>query len=274
MFTERRICGFPYKTEIPLYAAISGRIRQNHVCWVCDGEKEMRNKIKRLYFKIFLTLWAIFKLPRKLKIADTEIIIPAWDWRVSLLCRIPSTIISNGRISYEPVDFEPFKKIIENASCFYDVGANIGYYSLLAAGHGVKQISAFECIPEYADFIERAFKINNIKGNVICGPVGDGSSVFYSDSIAQGKESRSIKLDDYAKKTGIYPDALKMDIEGYEEMALQNASEILKRKPAIDISIHPSYLNHLGSNRNNVIRILKEAGYEEFFKYYDTHFLK
>ncbi len=235
----------------------------------------MVNFARRYYHRIRLTLWSVFHLPKKLFVADTNLFFPAWNWQVALLCKVPSTIIQNGRMTYEPIEREHFLGLLEKGDIFFDVGANIGYYSLLAAGHGAKKVFAFEILDEYASIAEKAFKLNHIDGEVIRCGVGKGDTpISFNDSLA-GKSGRTpLALDDFSKKSGMYPDVIKMDIEGFEGEALQYATEILKRKPSIDISVHSKFLEEKGTSGEAVLSLLAGFGYRVQYEYGGTHFMK
>lgn len=171
---------------------------------------------------------------------------------------------------YEPNEHPHFVSMIKKGDIFFDVGAMIGYYCLLAAGHGASKVFAFEIIEEYTKFIRRTFKENNINGEVFNCAIGGEGEVLFEDTLARNK-AKTIQLDTIAQSVG-YPTVMKMDIEGYELDALRTAEELLKRKPRIDISIHPLYLEKKGQLEYNVIELLNNYGYKKLWQYQDTHF--
>ncbi len=65
-----------------------------------------------------------------------------------------------------------------------------------------------------------------------------------------------------------------MDIEGYELDALRNAHEILLRKPALDISIHSSFLLSRGQSTEDVLTLLGGYGYRIIWSGGDTYFMR
>jgi len=237
--------------------------------------------VKKFYYRTKLRTWAILHLPKHLYVADTDFVIPAWCWQVAIPCRIDTTQIlyegmmrDKGRIWYEPTEFPYFKELLIGRKIFFDVGANIGYYSYLAAAAGIQRIVAFEFMEEYASFTKEAFSKNQIPGQVINKGVGNpGEKTRYADHFAccGGK---TLSLDDFARENNIYPDIMKMDIEGYELDALRNAKEILLRKPAIDISIHPSYLTDRGQSAQEVLDLLAEYGYRKIWGGSDTYIMR
>lgn len=230
--------------------------------------------MKSAYYRSKLFLWAITHVPRTIFIADTKYSIPAWRWKVAIPLRTDSTQLREGRMFYEPEDLPRFKELINTKKVFFDIGANIGYYSYIAAANGIKEIIAFEFTPAYAEFTKQEFAANKISGKVVNHGVGNpGEWSAYSDPLASAS-GKLISLDEYSKETGIYPDIIKMDIEGYELDALRNAHEILLRKPAIDISIHPLFLSNRGQNAEDVLSLLAGYGYKIIHGGGDTYFMR
>lgn len=234
----------------------------------------------RAYYRGKLTLWAIFNLPRYLHIANTNYKIPAHNWMVAIPTRTDTTEVKYfgmhrdfARYFYEPIEFQHFIEIVREKKVFFDVGANIGWYSYLAADAGVERIVAFEFMNEYANFISENFKIQNIPATVINKGVGSPSAIEkYSDPLAK-ISGALISLDEYAKASNVWPDIMKMDIEGFELDALKNAHEILLRKPALDISLHDRFLLDRGQSENEVLSLLNGYGYRILWQGGGTYFM-
>lgn len=127
---------------------------------------------------------------------------------------------------------------------------------------------------EYANYIRDGFIKNNIPGEVINKGVGNpGEQTSYADPLAN-VTGNLMSLDQYASANNIYPDIIKMDIEGYELDALRNAHQILVRKPVINISIHPSFLEKRGQSADEVLKLLADYGYKIIWSCSDTYFMK
>jgi FkbM family methyltransferase len=131
----------------------------------------------------------------------------------------------------------------------FDVGANVGYYTLLLArrvGPGGRVI-AFEPNPVNIACLKRHLRLNKITNvEIVEAAVSDCSGTsYFSGDWAEGKLAqtgslvKTVRLDDYPR-----PDLVKMDIEGGETAALRGAENILDERHAIwFISVHdgPSY---------------------------------
>jgi hypothetical protein len=236
--------------------------------------------LRRAYYRGRLTLWAIFNLPEYLHIGNTDFKIPAHNWMVAIPARIDTTEVRYfgrhrdfARYFYEPIEYEYFMEIVRGKKVFFDVGANIGWYSFIAADAGVERIVAFEFMKEYADFTSANFRRENIPGTVVNKGAGNPTEAAeYSDPLAR-ISGELISLDEYSKANNIWPDIVKMDIEGFELDALRNAHEILLRKPALDISLHDRWLADRGQSESEVLELLSSYGYKTIWQGGGTYFM-
>jgi FkbM family methyltransferase len=167
--------------------------------------------------------------------------------------------------SYEHDKHRAFAAAIRVGQVVYDVGAHVGYYTLLAcsrAGH----VYAFEPLPRNLGFLRRHLELNGIENcTVVTAAAGerDGTAHFksgggsYLGRIADDGELAVpvVSLDAFAK-THAKPDVIKMDIEGAERSALLGMEEILKSRPTIFLSTHGREIHE------ECCALLKEAGYQ------------
>ncbi len=141
---------------------------------------------------------------------------------------------------------------LKPGSVFYDVGANVGLYSLLAARAGpAGKTYAFEPLPKNAWYLRRHLELNGIHSVKLFElAISDrvGTDHFYETGdramghlAADGSPPvRTETLDSLLKKEEILPpDYLKLDIEGAELRALQGARECIQRhRPVIFLATH------------------------------------
>jgi FkbM family methyltransferase len=152
----------------------------------------------------------------------------------------------------------------------YDLGANVGYYTLLSAvlAGPLGRVFAFEPLPRNLEFLRRHLSLNRIdNATVIEAAVADRSGTvrFEEDAstskgriAAQGTlEVRSVALDELvARERMPRPDLLKIDIEGGEFLALQGARRILTEShPVIFLSTHS------GKVHKECLAFLESLGY-------------
>jgi FkbM family methyltransferase len=136
----------------------------------------------------------------------------------------------------------------------FDLGGNVGYYNLIPAVRAGPRgrVFVFEPLPRNLDFLRRHLSLYRIEnGTVIAAAVADRSGTvrFAEDaSTSKGRigesgtlEAKSVLLDDWIDAGRLpAPDLLKIDIEGAEFLALQDARRMLAAVyPPIFLSTHP-----------------------------------
>ncbi len=135
---------------------------------------------------------------------------------------------------------------------FYDVGANVGFYSLLAARlvEGGK-VFAFEPAPRNLKYLREHLRLNNVANTeVIAAAIAghEGVSAFSLESTGfMGHLSNdgdinvsTTTLDSLLGQRKILPpNYIKMDIEGAELTALQGAQNCIQQyRPQIFLATH------------------------------------
>lgn len=146
----------------------------------------------------------------------------------------------------------------------YDVGANIGFFSLLfgkTVGENGKVFS-FEPLPTNLERLHKNLYLNNLQTSVVVLPyavVDETKEIKFliGSSGAMGKAAGSggredtslyhdaiyvpgISLDDFVyKEKNPLPKVIKMDIEGGEVLALEGMTHLLKEaRPLIFLELH------------------------------------
>ncbi len=142
---------------------------------------------------------------------------------------------------------------IKPGQVFYDIGANVGFFSLLASmcvgTNG--QVVAFEPLPRNLELLRANLALNSVgNAKVLPSAVADaaGSATFSdegSPSMGRMGASRGItvpvvSIDDLVAQDILSPpDVIKMDIEGAESLALAGASTTLSvHRPLVLLSTH------------------------------------
>lgn len=164
--------------------------------------------------------------------------------------------------------------LLRQNDVFFDVGANVGSYTILASKVRKAQSITFEPIAQTFNILSKNIEINNIADLVICENNGVGNKsgeLFFSEdedvsnhvitSQESEKNSVSVKivtLDSYLPK--YLPLLVKIDVEGFETEVLNGANGLLKNQTlkAIiielngsgkrygynDLDIHQNLLSH------------------------------
>jgi len=176
---------------------------------------------------------------------------------------------------------------IKEADVFIDVGANIGYFSMLAAKQKVKKILAFEPVPKTFDMLTLNIRHNNFNDiikafNIALGSkehvvkcissLGPKNHIEYQkNNIHTGLSTIDIKistLDRLLKdeKEVKSVDFIKIDVEGYEYEFLQGARETIGVfKPMILMEIEEHRLAKYNASAQQVFDFLSDLDYKYLF---------
>ncbi|MFX0104823.1 MAG: FkbM family methyltransferase [Candidatus Hodarchaeota archaeon] len=141
------------------------------------------------------------------------------------------------------------KEIISKNNVCFDVGANVGLYSLLFSRYS-KLVYAFEPLPRNLSFLYKTIEINQIR-NVIIVPcaVADknklswfqvGKNYSLGRLTTKGNQPVMVlSLDNFIKESLVVPDIIKIDVEGSELSVLRGSKNLLSEsKPIILLSTH------------------------------------
>jgi FkbM family methyltransferase len=155
--------------------------------------------------------------------------------------------------TYERKKVQEFYEWLKPSSVVYDVGANAGYYSLVAARRSA-EVYAFEPFPENAFFLREHFRRNDLTNcHATESAVGnmDGFVSFTPGRTnCEGKidpdglfRFRCVRLDTFCDDHPA-PDVLKIDVEGAELDVLKGGARMIPAKrPAIFLATHSDELD-------------------------------
>jgi FkbM family methyltransferase len=173
--------------------------------------------------------------------------------------------------TYEYKKQQLFVKTIKKNKIVFDIGANVGFYTLLSSElvSSSGSVIAFEPLPENIVYLKEHVKLNCMKNvRIFEAAVSnhDGRDYFKSGkSRAVGhlaSEGNMVvdvnSLDGFIKRNRLAPpDYLKIDVEGNEMNVLLGAKELLcDHKPGIFLDIHGIENDRLCCN------LLKSMGYK------------
>ena len=175
------------------------------------------------------------------------------------------------------------ERIRPGSTCF-DVGANVGAYVLqLAHWTGpTGRVVGFEPNPLAVEVLSAHVRLNGFEPIVTIEKSAVGSSIgsttMYcsdADGMSRLAEQNSmldvteritvpvITIDDFCARTGLEPDWILIDIEGFELAALRGAARTIAHRRGnlgLVVEIHPGLWASAGTDRSDVERFLAETG--------------
>jgi FkbM family methyltransferase len=167
-----------------------------------------------------------------LSIGDCQFRVPAGDQSL-----VPYLVKDR---QWEPTIVRYLMTVLVPSDIFADVGANIGYYSVMLSPL-VKQVVAFEPVKVSYDYCKTNIELNR-RNNVVLHNLGlwhsetdlemtvDRSALMTSH-VGKGETVHCVTLD----QLNIRPTAIKMDIEGAESFALEGMRKTLESSHPIVI---------------------------------------
>ncbi|HEY5228378.1 MAG TPA: FkbM family methyltransferase [Opitutaceae bacterium] len=173
---------------------------------------------------------------------------------------------------------------------FLDIGANIGYFALLAASTGSKSV-AFEPQPQIAGLLLNSVAHNRlghlirveqlalsdsvaIMGMTSCpGNTGHAQLAGLDCEGAQPLAVTVLPLDSWLDANPTGPVSVcKIDTEGAELQVLAGMPRLIERdRPAVVLECIDDFLSEFGGSGPKVSALFHDYGYEEVSKRYATH---
>jgi FkbM family methyltransferase len=188
---------------------------------------------------------------------------------------------------YEPYTGRAMKIHLRAGDTFWDVGAHIGWFSLLASkivGSNGKVFS-FEPSPDVFNMLSantqglssiRAIQcgVGNTDAVAPFAAQGTSTAASFLEEVTelyqhyhfpktpiQKIETNIRKADNLLKELGA-PHVIKIDVEGFELEVLKGATGLLlTARPILIMEIHPIQLNLSGGSEVLLFQFLKEHGY-------------
>lgn len=199
------------------------------------------------------------------------------------LDRVDSLELSWNRI-YEPQETRFFQKHLKDGQVVLDIGANIGYYTLIFSskvGPSGRVIS-FEPEPENFQILSRNVSVNGCKNvELVSKAVSDtaGKISLYLNTDNRGdhrifdsSDGRSsvtveaVRLDDFFVGFKEPIALVKMDIQGAELRALVGMTSLISRSPGVTLvtEFWPEALAACGSKPLHYLETLTGMGFRFF----------
>jgi FkbM family methyltransferase len=187
---------------------------------------------------------------------------------------------------YELEDSEMLYRLVKNNDIIFDIGANIGWYSIHLSKKLIgTKIYSFEPIPETFSKLKKNVELNSINNiNLVNLPLSNEiqNLIFYYSPSATGasssvniSEENDIKklecttdtIDNFVTNNKIVKiDFIKCDVEGSELFVFQGGIESIKKySPVIFTEMLRKWALKFNYHPNDIINLLKSMGYKCFY---------
>lgn len=165
------------------------------------------------------------------------------------------------------------------APVFFDVGANIGYYSVLAEKLGATRVAAFEPAAGVRQVLERNVERNGCASVVvdgrIVGPAGARLRMVSPEGFEEGAFAApatdadaegSVTIDEFCAETGLLPSIVKIDVEGRDLDVLQGGlATLAQARPLVVFEFQHCMIDALSQTRPaDLFPALREIGYTPY----------
>jgi FkbM family methyltransferase len=207
---------------------------------------------------------------------DISMLIDAVDLHAT-----PYALLDFG--SYETAETDFLKSVFREGDVFIDVGANLGWYSLvLGRSCPSAQIYAFEPIPSTVETLKKNIGLNRLVNvEAICMGMfdkeGEFDFLFAPDvsgatslkMVGQSRGEGTVRnvackvttLDAFCSSRSITPALIKIDVEGAELMVAQGAERVLNSTPIILMELLRKWSRAFGYHPDDVLDLLSGYGY-------------
>jgi FkbM family methyltransferase len=196
---------------------------------------------------------------------------------------IPIEITNFG--SYETDETAMFLRLAEGIDVVFDIGANIGWFSLnTAIRYGSSaDIYAFAPIPTTYGQLVRNIELNDAQSihpnNFGFSDESSPKTFFYyphgsgnaSTADLSGRDDVeeimcSVRtVDEYTRETGMLPGLIKCDVEGAELFVFKGGTETIgKALPIVFTEMLRKWAQHFGYSPNDIIDWFAALGYRCF----------
>ena len=184
---------------------------------------------------------------------------------------------------YEPNQTEIVKKYVHEGDIVIDIGAHVGYYTLLMAqlvGENGK-VYSFEPDPVNFQLLKKSVEINGFENVVLIQKavsnitdkvklfLGDDDSAInriYDAKLGDAKESidvESVTIDEYFKENDELVNFIKIDSEGSEIKIINGMKLFLSRNQELVMmtEFFPFLIKKSGDEPNQYLKSLEKSGF-------------
>jgi FkbM family methyltransferase len=181
--------------------------------------------------------------------------------------------------SYEMQALSEFMK--PQGSVIFECGGHHGRDCVLLASMAGRNghVVTFEPHPANMDVLCKNIEINCLDNvTAIQAAVGSRPQDIFITSRSNAKVSFRkrginvpvITIDEWAEKENIWPDIIKIDVEGYEMEVLKGSRKALSRTPAILVELHCNIVDDFGFSPEDIWALIDTSRYNVYMQKHDA----
>jgi FkbM family methyltransferase len=225
--------------------------------------------------KMMARVWLGLRLP-----APVDILYAGLKFRVHPWDNVVENKMLFGSKLRDWTEIEKLGEFAGHGGVFLDIGANIGYYSLMAVHQGAARALAFEPNPAVLSRLQFNIEANELGGRIKALPVALGDRVATTTMLVSDRDMGGSHIGDHGDAPGtpievqmkplgdvlaeegiVHVDAMKIDVEGMEDAVLFPFFETCPRSlwPRLVIIEHTSEKQW----QRNILAWMLESGYRE-----------
>lgn len=171
--------------------------------------------------------------------------------------------------------------VLREGARVFEIGGHHGCTAvILARTVGARgRVVVCEPVPGNVAIIREQIRLNGLDQVVVVPEaVGAATGSVTVRDISNGAVSTAgtgvpvplTTIDSLVERTGIMPDLIKIDVEGYEIDVLRGAARTLERHPALQIEVHPHHIRQFGHRVEALWELLDLAAYRIWFQARDS----
>jgi FkbM family methyltransferase len=199
-----------------------------------------------------------------------------------------TSLFWHGLEGFESETSQTLRFFFARSETFIDVGANYGFYSILATLWNPNlRVVAFEPVPPIYDGLVKNVSLNRLDGRVVCEAMAladnTGEATMYlpeaegadyeatatlasnSWQVRQGSPNfkvKTIQFDDYESSHPMRVDLIKIDVEDFEATVLTGMQRTIARdRPFIVCEILPRNQEHKNEATRQMVQSLGYTPY-------------
>jgi FkbM family methyltransferase len=193
-------------------------------------------------------------------------------------------------LPYEPSVTARVRELLKPGGVFVDVGANVGYYTMMAASlvGATGKVIAFEPNPQNCELIQMSVQANDFN-NVELYPLAVADQPGTVELLLEGTHSNARLLNPAQETAPVHMikhsvstvtldevlagecriDLIKLDIEGAEPRAWQGMQRLLQQhRPVILTEFFPDFIRMTSAVEPEVyLEMIRQQGYDIFVLY-------